>query len=255
MSKSKVNAGLAKLLNLFQRGSGATTDDPKTNTAAEGASVRLADAFEGITAVRRVLGERSRLVELAEAELQRETQIRRDIEEADGRRIRAIADSRVSGSSEADPTLDQIATQRQRLETEMADCKKVAEDLRNRASALDEQLDVAVHMYRGDLGAFLNRMYEGAALQFNASAEETARAAVECISIQKTMIRFLAGNPNGFEQRIFLPRADPGNGRDIKPIIDSAERDFEKRISSRSTEIIELMREAGFSYRFDRTPT
>lgn len=254
MSKSKLSTGLSRLMTLFQKFSGASDNQVGPRATDGAAEVRLEGAFEGVNAVREVLAERNRLAHLAKEELQREEAIRRRIEQSDQQRIKAIADERVSGTSEESPALAEALAGRQRLEIEMTDCRKVAEDLRGRAAALEDDLDRAVRMYRGDLGFFLNRLYEKSAQRFNTAATEAADAAVDCLSVQKAMIRFLAGDPSGFEQRIFLPRAEPGNGKAIAPIIDSAGRDFDQRISARSNEIIELMREAGFSYRFDKAP-
>ncbi len=245
MSKSKLNVGMEKLLALFSGNAGARADE---------AGGRIAGAHEGISAVRRVLGERNRLACLAEDELAREKRIRLEIEGVDERRIKAISDSRVAGSNELDPMVNELVSERQRLEMEIADCKKVAEDLRRRAESLEGELDVALRQYKGELGAFLNKLFQDAAREFNDSAELAARTSIECISIQRVMMRFLAGDPSGFEQRIFLPRAEPGNGRTILPIIDSSVREFDTAITDRSEEIIQLMKQVGFAYRFDRTP-
>ena len=133
----------------------------------------------------------------------------------------------------------------------MDDARAVAGGINARIQDLSEQIKVLSVRYRTDLGAFLSMIYARLIDRYNETAPEVAEIALQLAATRRVMARYLAGNSNGWDGRILLPRMKAGDGRTIVPMLDGDSRAFDSEASARMEGIIGEMRAAGFIWRME----
>lgn len=191
------------------------------------AEVHEAVAGERLRAVQWRL---SSLRETVETESARADSLRVEVQELEQRRREALLNRRLGldGPDEVQGIEQRLAE----VGRELADAEGLMQAARQMSDSLAPSLDAVRRDVCKVLGAELDQAFAEAARDYMDAARCIAEMAVRLAAIQELMIAKGVGNSNGFEPRIYLPAAKPGEGRTIAPVIDSGSRDFVARVQA-----------------------
>lgn len=199
------------------------------------------------TAKNKALGElRSRIDQMqrsAKGEHSRAHQVEREIASLKQQRVTRISLARVEGK---EPFTEDLDEKLHVLRSQIEDAAAVEASLAEMAAAEALALNYAVFEARKELSAELDARLADAAERYNALAQETATAARELYALRELMIAVGAGNSNGVDLGVQLPRAVPGDAQPVEPFFTIASREGLAAVKRRSDEIAEELTAVGF---------
>ena len=156
---------------------------------------------------------------------------------------RALPLARLEGT---DPYTEDLDEKVQALQRQIQDAVAVETELARMAAAEARELNQAVFDARGELAEALDARLAEAAERYNALAQATAAAAVDLCALRELMIKVGAGNSNGVDIAVMLPRATPGEARAVAPFFAFADRGCAAALMRRSDEISHELAGVGF---------
>lgn len=199
------------------------------------------------TAKNKALGElRSRIDQMqrsAKGEHSRAHQVEREIASLKQQRVTRISLARVEGK---EPFTEDLDEKLHVLRSQIEDAAAVEASLAEMAAAEALALNYAVFEARKELSAELDARLAEAAERYNALAQATAKAAVDLCALREVMIKVGAGNSNGVDIGVMLPRATPGEARAVAPFFAFADRECAAALMRRSDEIAHELTSVGF---------
>jgi len=238
---NKSSGNKLKLLGWLKSSAAVENDDVEIPQAAYASVVKLGE----------IMREKSRLAGLRDAELEREKELRAEIARIETERIEAITELRAYGDASHQKRADALLASATALRQQADDAESVANGLQSKIDGMAGEFEALKRQYRVDLGAFLNTAYRRLAERYMEVAPEVADVAMQIAALQNVMMRYLAGNTNGFERRIYLPRIEPGEGKTLMPLLDADTRQFSDGAGARTDAILDELRAAGFAWRFE----
>lgn len=170
-------------------------------------------------------------------------EVEREIQSLQQQRVTRISLARLEGT---DPYTDDLDEKVQALQRQIQDADAVEAELARMAAAEARELNQAVFDARRELAEALDARLAKAAERYNALAQATAAAALELIAVRETMIKVGAGNSNGVDLGVQLPRATPGEERAVPPFFAIPDRGCAAAIMRRGDEIARELADAGF---------
>lgn len=188
----------------------------------------------------------SSLRETVTDESGRAERLRVEVRDLEQRRMKALLGERLQLSSNPSDTVQDIDKRLGEATRELADAEGLVQAAREMIGGLTESLEVVKRDVRKVLGGELDRAFEDAALDYMDAARCAAEMAVKVAAIQELMISKGIGNSNGFEPRLYLPAAVPGDGRTLAPLIDSGSREFVALVQAARGALTEGFRSRGF---------
>jgi hypothetical protein len=207
-------------------------------------------AYKSVVLLSEMMREKSRLGELRDAELEREAKLRIEIARIDGERIEAITEFRAHGDKGHQERANALLTEAAALRQEADDAEGVANGLQSKIDGMNPEFEALQRQYRVDLGVFLDTVYRRLANRYMELAPEVADVVLQIAGLQNVMMQYLAGNTNGFERRVYLPRIAPGQGNALMPLLDADTRQFGDGARARTDAILDELKAAGFVWRF-----
>lgn len=188
----------------------------------------------------------SSLRETVTTESNRAEHLRAEVQELEQRRMKALLDERLQLSGNPSDTVQAIDKRLGEATRELADAEGLVQAARAMIGELAESLEAVKRDVRKVLGNELDQAFAAAARDYGDAARCVAEMAVKLAAIQELMISKGIGNSNGFEPRIYLPGAQPGNGRTLAPLIDSGSREFVAQVQAARGALTEGFRSRGF---------
>lgn len=170
-------------------------------------------------------------------------ELEREIQSLQQQRVTRISLARLEGT---DPYTDDLDEKVQALQRKIQDADAVEAELARMAAAEARELNQAVFDARRELAEALDARLAEAAERYNALAQATAAAALEMIAVRETMIKVGAGNSNGVDLGVQLPRATPGEERAVPPFFAIPDRECAAAMMRRGDEIARELADAGF---------
>lgn len=170
-------------------------------------------------------------------------EVEREIQSLQQQRVTRISLARLEGT---DPYTDDLDEKVQALQRQIQDADAVEAELARMAAAEARELNQAVFDARRELAEALDARLAKAAERYNALAQATAAAALELIAVRETMIKVGAGNSNGVDLGVQLPRATPGEERAVPPFFAIPDRECAAAMMRRGDEIARELADAGF---------
>jgi len=225
---------------------GASKDAVETND-----DVAIEQAYGSVAQIKELMAEISRLSALRSGELSKEAELeaaRLEIEEG---RIAALTEFRVSGDKAAKNEADDLLKKITEIVQRKTDCQAIAANIQTRIDALELKKRDLKLAYQRDLGMFLDRVFARTCNHYSSLAPDVAEAAVRMAAVQNVMLRYKAGNSNGFNRRLYLPKVNPGIGASLEALMNADSAAFVDAANQRAEDIIAEMKQAGFIYRFD----
>lgn len=207
-------------------------------------------AYKSVVLLSEMMREKSRLSGLRDAELEREAKLRIEITRIESERIEAITEFRAHGDKGHQERANTLLAEAATLRQEADDAEGVANGLQNKIDGMNPEFESLQRQYRVDLGAFLDTVYRRLANRYMKLAPEVADVVLQIAGLQNVMMQYLAGNTNGFERRVYLPRIAPGQGNALMPLLDADTRQFGDGARARTDAIIDELKAAGFVWRF-----
>lgn len=241
MSDTKKSSSLLhKLLGpLMQSATPAARDDAAPQAA-----------YKSVVRLSEMMREKSRLGELRDAELEREAKLRIEITRIENERIEAITEFRAHGDKGHQERANALLADAAALRQEADDAEGVANGLQGKIDGMGPEFESLQQQYRSDLGVFLDTVYRRLADRYMDLAPEVADVVLQIAGLQNVMMQYLAGNTNGFERRVYLPRIVPGQGNTLMPLLDADTRQFGDGARARTDAILVELKAAGFVWRF-----
>lgn len=218
---------------------------------AEDRHPQLKAAYESVTKLNELFAEKRRLSGLIEAERVKLVDLDEKLARTDAERIEALTEGRISGDEAAKKLAVKKLDECTAIRQELNDAQAVADGIAARIGAIEPKIAGLKRDYLCDLGQFLNGMYVELAGHYNEVAPQAAEAALQLAALHNVMMRYLTGNTNGFERRIYLPACVPFEGRTRDPILDTDTRKFSDGATARMEAILAELKNAGFIWRFD----
>lgn len=170
-------------------------------------------------------------------------EVEREIHSLQQQRVTRISLARLEGT---DPYTEDLDEKVQALQRQIQDADAVEAELARMAAAEARELNQAVFDARRELAEALDARLAKAAERYNALAQATAAAALELIAVRETMIKVGAGNSNGVDLGVQLPRATPGEERAVPPFFAIPDRECAAAMMRRGDEIARELADAGF---------
>jgi hypothetical protein len=204
-----------------------------------------------LSEIKALLAERSRLVGLRDEEQGKRGSLGRRLSELEAARLDALTEHRISADEAASTKAAELLAQVAAVRQEMNDAVTLAARLDERAKEVDLKLDPLKRNYQQTLGVYLGEIYRQLVEHYDEHAREAGEAVVQIAALHRVMIRYLAGNTNGWNGALLLPKIDPGNGRTLEPLFDAGSRKFAEAATEHMDAILGEMRAAGFIWRFD----
>lgn len=224
--------------------SGKIALDPSGDSA-------LRYAEKVVSQIGALMNEHQRLVGLRDDEVEKTDSLNARLRELEGGRVEALTEHRVSGDVRAREKASNLLEQANKIREELNDVQAIAGGIERRIADLDGRMEPLKRMYSVAMGAFLNAIYRQLSDRYNQLAPEVSEIVLQIGALRRVMLRYLAGNTNGWDGRVLLPGIEPGEGRYIKPVLDADSADFARAANERMDQIFEQMRSAGFIWRFD----
>lgn len=204
------------------------------------------DASKSRHVLDRVNDERRRLRTLHRDEVTRKTELEALLVTIDEQRIDALARHRMSGDAKDGELAQELLTRTNTIRQEIADAAAVAARIDGKLREVDLERSHWMQMYRTDFGALLDLQMKNAADEYRERAKEAAEAIVRIAAIQHLMIRYGAGNSNGFWGRAHLPQIVAGDGKVHPAILDAGNREFSASVAQCTDEMLDRLRELGY---------
>lgn len=170
-------------------------------------------------------------------------EVEREIQSLQQQRVMRIARARLEGT---DPCTEDLDEKVQALQRQIQGAAAVEAELARMAAAEARELNQAVFDARRELAEALDARLAEAAERYNALAQVTAEAAVDLCALREVMIKVGAGNSNGVDIGVMLPRATPGEARVVAPFFAFADRGCAAALMRRSDEISHELTGVGF---------
>lgn len=170
-------------------------------------------------------------------------EVERAIHSLQQQRVTRISLARLEGT---DPYIEDLDEKVQALQRKIQDAAAVEAELARMAAAEARELNQAVFDARRELAEALDARLAEAAERYNALAKATAEAAVDLCALRELMIKVGAGNSNGVDIGVMLPRATPGEARAVAPFFAFADRGCAAALMRRSDEISHELTGVGF---------
>ena len=170
-------------------------------------------------------------------------EVERAIQSLQQQRVMRIARARLEGT---DPYTEDLDEKVQALQRQIQGAAAVEAELARMAAAEARELNQAVFDARRELAEALDARLAEAAERYNALAQVTAEAAVDLCALRELMIKVGAGNSNGVDIGVMLPRATPGEARAVAPFFAFADRECAAALMRRSDEIAHELTGVGF---------
>lgn len=211
----------------------------------------LQSAYESVLLIRALMTERGQLEGLREGESEKADSLNTQLKDLDSARVEALTDHRVSGGGGASEKAQALLAQSNAVRQELNDIQAVVNGIDRRIADLENQMEPLKRRYQVDMGAFLGDIYHQLAAHYQELAPEVGETLLQIAAVRRVMLRYLAGNTNGWDGRALLPGIQPGEGRYIKPLLDADSSQFANGANERMEEIFKQMRSAGFIWRFD----
>ena len=201
-------------------------------------------------AIAEIIAESRRLRDRASAEERRAAGLQGEIERLEAERKHALADLRLSDAPQTDAGIvEQLATRLAVLRQELEDAAHVRAEAERRLDALSQQKRQARQQYQHSLGEFLAREYAALGTVYEQQALQLAETVFRVAAVIRMMHTYGAGNSNGFERRVYLPRIVPGDGRTHPAILDSTRNaELESGGARYHKEVMARLEAAGFSW-------
>lgn len=219
--------------------------------ARQSGDIGLQGAYESVTKIAALMKERSRLRGLEAAETDKLDGLSAQLRSMDSERIQALTEYRVSGEAGANARAQTLLKKCSDIGQEVDDARAVAGGIHSRIEALEEDLKPLSVQYRGDLGVFLTTIHSRLIDRYNEAAPGVAEIVLQLAATRRVMMRYLAGNSNGWNGQILLPGMVAGEGKTIEPILDGETRSFDEEANERMSGIVAAMSAAGFIWRMD----
>lgn len=167
----------------------------------------------------------------------------REIHSLQQQRVTRISLARLEGK---DPYTEDLDEKVQALKRQTQDAAAVEAELARMAAAEARDLNQAAFDARRELAEALDARLVETAERYNALAQATAAAAVDLCALRELMIKVGAGNSNGVDIGVMLPRATPGESRPVAPFFAFADRECAAALMRRSDEIAHELTGVGF---------
>jgi hypothetical protein len=203
-----------------------------------------------VAQMRALADEQARVRNVAARERQRKQEVVEQLERLEAERRRALVDARLADpadpqkEAEADALLPDI----ERVRRELQDTEHVLAESDKRMAALAAQKRTLLSAYAADLGRLLDTRFEEAARDYLEIAPRCIALVARLAAVQETMVRYGAGNSNGFERRCYLPGVRPGYGGQLPALLDSARGDLNAQAEPFHRELAQLLSAAGFQW-------
>lgn len=179
----------------------------------------------------------------ARDERRNSAEVEREIQSLQQQRVTRISLARLEGT---DPYTEDLDEKVQALLRQIQDAAAVEAELARMAAAEARDLNQAVFDARRELAEALDARLAEAAERYNALAQATAATATELCALRELMIKVGAGNSNGVDIAVLLPRATPGEARPVAPFFAFADRECAAALIRRSDEIAHELTSVGF---------
>lgn len=170
-------------------------------------------------------------------------EVEREIQSLQQQRVTRISLARLEGT---DPYTEDLDEKVQALQRQIQDAGAVQTELARMAAAEARDLNQAVFHARRELSEALDARLAEAAERYNQLAQATAAAAVDLCALRELMIKVGAGNSNGVDIGVMLPRATPGEARVVAPFFAFADRGCAAALMRRRDEIAHELAGVGF---------
>jgi len=221
------------------------------NQAGKTGDLGLQGAYESVTKIAALMKERSRLRGLEAAETDKLDELSGQLRAMDSERIQALTEYRVSGEAGANERAQTLLKKCSDIGQEIDDARAVAGGIHSRIQALEDELKPLSMQYRRDLGVFLTTIHSRLIDRYNEAAPGVAEIVLHLAAARRVMLRYLAGNSNGWNGEILLPGMRAGDGSAIEPMLDGGGAAFDRDANERTSAIIAEMTAAGFIWRMD----
>lgn len=236
---------LSVLKRLFTPFAGSGNQAGKTGDSG------LQGAYESVTKIAAIMAERGRLRGLEANETGKLDGLSTQLDALDRERIQALTEFRISGDAGANERAQALLKRCAEIGQEIDDARAVAGGINSRIQALEEQLKSLSRLYRRDLGVFLTTIHSRLIDRYNEAAPGVAEIVLQLAATRRVMMRYLAGNSNGWDGRILLPGMRPEDGNPITPLLDGDSAYFNSEANERMSGIADEMSAAGFIWRVD----
>ncbi len=207
-------------------------------------------AYESVVKLKAMMDEIARLRSLMNAETGKRQTHQDKLDDVQARRIEALTLVRLGVDDSAQARADALDQEAAALRRELRDAQSVADGIQARIATLEADKALLARLYQRDLGHYLDQVFTRLSDHYNTLAPELAEVVLQMAAVQNVMLRYLAGNTNGFDRRILLPAVEPGNGRTLIPLLDGDSNAFFLGASVRSEDIIAELKQAGFEWKF-----
>lgn len=205
------------------------------------------DASKSRHELNRVNDERQHLRTVHREEVNRKAELEALLEIIEAQRVDALARHRMTGDAKDGELAHQLLTRTKAIRQDIVDSAAVAERIQAKVREIEAEREHRLQIYRTDFGALLDLQMANAADEYRKRAEEAAEAIILIAAIQKLMIRYGAGNSNGFWGQAHLPQIVAGDGRAHPAILDAGNRQFAESVGRRMDEMLDRLRELGYS--------
>lgn len=218
---------------------------------AEATPKVLKSSYASLNELNEVMAEQRRLGQLKREQDASESRLLEEIRALDAKRIELLTANLVNGEGAKNEETEALAEQIAEKKRQHADASLVAATISKKIDAMNGRRDELKRSYLGELGVFLDGTFKGLATEYDEKARDLADIVLQIGALQQVMMLYKAGNSNGFDRRVYLPKIVAGEGSRRGGILDGDSTEFREGAARHQALIQEQLRSAGFVHRFD----